>query len=165
VRVLFGRGILLVLYQHEANREDDPAKFAKRRDSYEHVGPWNYHAFPATSPTRAPNQWLGFGYYDEASIAGANNRTSSRAGWSAPTLRFVRLALWFPLIAFAVLRVVRALVWRRSRRRITRGLCPACGYNIQATPDRCPECGAVPTASRREDTLPKSATDEHVHGV
>jgi len=38
---------------------------------------------------------------------------------------------WTPLLRAAV------------RRRARAGLCPVCGYDLRASPERCPECGAV----------------------
>ena len=42
---------------------------------------------------------------------------------------------------------------RASRRAEAFGLCPVCRYDLRATPDRCPECGFVPThaAPRRTE--------------
>ncbi len=54
--------------------------------------------------------------------------------WSATVILSIWPAVW-----------VRRR-WLTRLRRVA-GLCPACGYDLRATPDRCPECGTVPTAA------------------
>jgi hypothetical protein len=53
---------------------------------------------------------------------------------------------WSPaaLLSLAPLAQVSRRLLRRGCR--SRGLCPSCGYDLRATPGRCPECGAVPEA-------------------
>ena len=57
---------------------------------------------------------------------------------------------WLP----AVILAIPPLVWVRrvvgDRRRSGRGLCASCGYDLRATPERCPECGGI---TRRDDGL------------
>jgi len=84
---------------------------------------------------------LGFEIILEAKAATAKN---PRIFWVQRTLT---LPLYFPTLLFALLPAHYFLRVRRRRRlasRRARGCCVNCGYDLQATPGRCPECGTIP---------------------
>jgi hypothetical protein len=63
---------------------------------------------------------------------------------------WVNLDCWLVCAATAVLPVFRTStlmmgVYRHHRRQAT-GRCTRCGYDLRATPNRCPECGTAPPA-------------------
>jgi hypothetical protein len=86
-----------------------------------------------------PPGWtlLGFGFRTRHAA-----RREPPFGINSSTL--VIVPYWQVFVVAAVLPAWRAAAWARRRRRNKPGHCSRCGYDLRATPDRCPECGAVP---------------------
>jgi hypothetical protein len=84
--------------------------------------------------------WHGLEYYrDTYSIPG--RFAMGRRAITAPCWLLAGVTGILP--AWRLARLIQAI---RRRRRPRIGLCPNCGYDLRATPDRCPECGAMTTA-------------------
>ena len=76
---------------------------------------------------------------------GLDNHWSATEG-IGPWLRVV-VPFWLPAALCAVLPALRLMRSYVLRRRIrSAGECPFCGYDLRATPDRCPECGTIAAA-------------------
>ena len=71
-----------------------------------------------------------------------------RREWSGPHPRFgenvsYTIPYWFLAATTGVAPAVTSRRLLASRTRARRGHCPSCGYDLRATPERCPECGMV----------------------
>ena len=85
---------------------------------------------------------------------------AKRAGW---TRYRASVPYWFPFFlsfGLGVLGFRRQLI--RSRRLKEGKFCVTCGYDLRATPDRCPECGTVP---KLKDVDGKSSSDRDVSTI
>jgi hypothetical protein len=65
--------------------------------------------------------------------------------WGTQWFRILAVPHWLLAVAFAALPLGRWWRWMRRRRRRP-SACASCGYDLRATPERCPECGTVPNA-------------------
>jgi hypothetical protein len=54
---------------------------------------------------------------------------------------------WFLMLLSAALPARQLRLWLRSRRRNQLRLCRACGYDLRASPGKCPECGTEPSSN------------------
>jgi len=67
-------------------------------------------------------------------------------------IRTIAIIFFVAASAFALLRrflIVIPLKYERESWHIA-GICDVCGYDLRATPERCPECGAVPASAKSE---------------
>jgi hypothetical protein len=84
-------------------------------------------------PWKPPtHEFAGFGWEGSAVAMGPN---------LTPTTWRISLPLWFFALALSVFPLSRIVSMTGHVRRRRAGFCAGCGYDLRATPDRCPECG------------------------
>ena len=78
------------------------------------------------------------------------------ASFSMPdpmTMTTVAAPLWLLVAVTGVVPILRGMRYARRARLRRRGLCPSCGYDLRASPERCPECGEQVSSSARDGRL------------
>jgi hypothetical protein len=103
----------------------------------------------------APHHRIGWEHIQGSAFAVTGNLFelgtvhTAGTGWQAQRSG-VQFPLWIAVMLTAVLPTLwirRSAASRRRRRRSASGLCPTCGYDLRASPERCPECGTVSKAA------------------
>jgi hypothetical protein len=108
---------------------------------------WSTHDYYATG-AQGERHWAapGLSYWSEPSqpvtITWPGHRTVTT---SYPQRSYI-VSWWVLVVAGCILPAWWGRAYWRQKRSERRGrgnCCPSCGYDLRATPDRCPECGAV----------------------
>ena len=112
-----------------------------------------YQIYPVSIPPSAPE------YYNLVDIRPDQSRSFGFPGfhfeksWFSPsflafpgkydgTTRHLAISDWL-LILIAAILPITSLTRKLNRTRHAPGHCQHCGYDLRATPDRCPECGKI----------------------
>lgn len=116
-------------------------------------GQYSFDRAPYLSyyPDRAPTRQRGYHPGTLADRLGFDYHTGTDSkGMPARDANFPLWAVALPAALASALGIQAVRRDHRRRRRMTAGQCLACGYDLRASPGRCPECGA--TANRLKGT-------------
>jgi hypothetical protein len=91
-------------------------------------------ASPQGPPTQ--NNW-------ELILSGGASFSWYSNRWTRWTIRQLTVPYWAVVVASSVAPGLWLTLKKREAKN-SAGRCKVCGYDLRATPDRCPECGTVP---------------------
>jgi hypothetical protein len=93
-------------------------------------------------PTR---QWFGFRYVSTDSWY---PKAQLQFGYPTARSRAIFIPHWGLVVLTAIFPAIAAIRFARNRNRGRDNLCLKCGYDLRATPGRCPECGHEPAPAQ-----------------
>jgi hypothetical protein len=113
------------------------------------TGPTDWAYPPAFSGSDRWWQNAGFDAFDYKHKPLRNPNAFALHDWLQPQWlgreRSVVVPYWAIAVAFCMLPGIVFLRFVGRGRHFRAGVCPSCGYDLRATPHRCPECGKVIT--------------------
>src|SRR4051812_48172970 len=121
-RIVYAISLRGITHLSSARLLVSPRSPVRRREFY-------LDTLPAGSFVISPDRWSRAGFQFQAL------RRPGVTGYS------FGVPYWFWLVATATLPSLWMIRRRRARRGRAVGCCPTCGYDLRATPARCPECG------------------------
>ena len=83
--------------------------------------------------------WQSFAWFDADAFDGVNGNFLGAMDWSIAYR--VRFPHWCAIVVLSIPIALREVGRWRNRNREASGLCKTCGYDLRATPERCPKCG------------------------
>jgi len=121
-------------------------------------GPPGWHINPYPTPDNVRDWGYGPRYlpfhFDHFGLGWGSGPYATRPSRTAAVLI---VPCWLAFVLTLLLPPIWLYSWRSQRMRHSRstaGLCPICGYDLRATPDRCPECGAISKAAKPSSESP-----------